>query len=140
MKQNALCKSRVTASSCLPKNISLQLNYYSFIKYMKKVKSEPKLSNTAQVFSSLVEMRFRPISQLATEALGKRKEKWEKSKKELVQIYDPLSMVLHADRKIENNQSRRLKFLVSLSTEHFIVGNENQIDMIGFGAIAYSFV
>ena len=49
-------------------------------------------------------------------------------------------MVLHADSKIENNQSRRLKFLVSLSPEHFIVGNENQIDMIGFGAIAHSFV
>lgn len=51
---------------------------------MNKAKSEPKLANTAQVFSSLVEMRFKPNNQLATEALAKRKEKWEKSKKEIV--------------------------------------------------------
>jgi hypothetical protein len=49
-------------------------------------------------------------------------------------------MVLQADRKIENAQPRRLKFLVSLSPEHFIVGNENQIDMIGFGGIVHDFV
>lgn len=68
-------------------------------------------------------MRFKPISQFATEALAKTKEKMEKSKKEMVEIYDPSSMVLQADRKIENNQLRRLKFLVSLSPEHFLVGN-----------------
>lgn len=60
-------------------------------------------------------MRFKPNNQAATEALAKRKEKMEKNKKELVEIYDPSSMVLQADRKIENNQLRRLKFLVSLS-------------------------
>jgi hypothetical protein len=51
---------------------------------MNKAKSEPKLSNTAQVFSSVVEMRFKPSSQFATEVLAKRKEKSEKSKKEFV--------------------------------------------------------
>jgi len=40
------------------------------------------------------------------------------------------------------NQSdqRRLKFLASLSPEHFIVGNENQIDMVGFGTISHGYV
>jgi hypothetical protein len=49
-------------------------------------------------------------------------------------------MVLYADRKIEAEQSRRLKFIASLSADHFIVGNENQIDLISYGAIAHGFV
>lgn len=49
-------------------------------------------------------------------------------------------MVLQADRKIELEQIRRLKFVVSLTADHFLIGNENQIDMISFGAVAHGFV
>lgn len=49
-------------------------------------------------------------------------------------------MVLQADRKIENIQTRRLKFLASLSSDHFLIGNENQLDMVGFGGITHGFV
>jgi hypothetical protein len=27
-----------------------------------------------------------------------------------------------------------------MSADHFVIGNENQIDLIGFGAIAHGFV
>ena len=49
-------------------------------------------------------------------------------------------MVLQADRKIELEQPRRLRFNASLSSDHFLVGNENQLDMISFGAVAHGFV
>lgn len=85
-------------------------------------------------------MKFKPVNEKGTQAMATRKEKMGKSKKEFVDLYDPLSMVLQADRKIELEQIRRLKFIASLSADHFIIGNENQIDMISFGAVAHGFV
>lgn len=55
-------------------------------------------------------------------------------------MYDPLSMVHISNSKVENTQPRRLKFTVCISNEHFLIGNENQLDMIGFGSIAHDFV
>ena len=76
-----------------------------------------------QVFSKLVEMKFKPASERATHAVGKRNEKIIRAGREYLDIYDALSMSLQADRKIEAEQSRRLRFNVSLSSEHFLVGN-----------------
>ena len=49
-------------------------------------------------------------------------------------------MALQDDRQYTEEQPRRLKYLANLSPEHFLMGNENQIDMIGFGSIAHGFV
>ena len=38
------------------------------------------------------------------------------------------------------NQDKKLKYLHSLSPEHFLIGNENQVDMIEILGIAHSFV
>jgi hypothetical protein len=38
------------------------------------------------------------------------------------------------------NRDKKLRYLFSLSPEYFIVGNENQIDMIAILGIAHSFV
>lgn len=85
-------------------------------------------------------MKFKPANESGVLALSRRREKLTQSKKAPTEIYDPLTMVLQADRKIEMQQPRRLKFVASLSADHFIVGNENQIDMISFGSIAHGFV
>lgn len=38
------------------------------------------------------------------------------------------------------NNDKKLKYLSSLSPEYFLIGNENQIDMIGILGIAHNFV
>jgi hypothetical protein len=42
------------------------------------------------------------------------------------------------NRMISND--KKLKYLSSLSPEYFLIGNENQIDMIGILGIAHNFV
>ena len=69
-----------------------------------------------QIFSNLAEMKFKPTNERASQTIAKQKLKlMSKSSREYLEIYDPLSMVLYADRKIELEQVRRLKFLASLS-------------------------
>lgn len=46
-------------------------------------------------------MKFKPVNEKGTQAITNRKEKMSKAKKEFLDLYDPLSMVLQADRKIE---------------------------------------
>lgn len=85
-------------------------------------------------------MKFKPTNEKGSQTLARRREKFAGKGKEFLEIYDPLSMVLQADRKVELEQPRRLRFNANLSSDHFLVGNENQLDMISFGAVAHGFV
>lgn len=68
-------------------------------------------------------MKFKPSNEKGTQTITHRREKFTRKGKEFLEIYDPLSMVLQADRKIELEQPRRLRFNASLSPDHFLVGN-----------------
>lgn len=68
-------------------------------------------------------MKFKPANEKGTQTITRRREKILRAGREYLDIYDPLSMVLQADRKIELEQMRRLKFNASLSADHFLIGN-----------------
>ena len=88
--------------------------------------------SSVQMFTQVTEMKFKPASSKGTSLLPATPID--------PLMYDPMSMVHTSNRKIEQTQSRRLKFNICISSEHFLIGNENQLDMIGFGSISHDFV
>lgn len=79
--------------------------------------------NEVQIFSQLVEMKFKPFNENGKQIVNKKKKKMDASKLSMMEVYDPFNMTLKSNLLRENEDISILKFIISLSANNYIIGN-----------------